>query len=61
MNWMFLQCPQDGDVLLVWQPPQMGVREASDGYVWGGPETAFSSEMRGYVGHTSTTNVCCNR
>ena len=49
MNWMFLQGPQDGDVLLVWQPPQMGVREASDGYVWADPESAFSSEMRGYV------------
>ncbi|KAL6714622.1 hypothetical protein ACLMJK_008047 [Lecanora helva] len=48
MNWMFLSCPQDGDVLLVWQPPQMGTREASDGYVWGDPESAFSSEMRGY-------------
>ena len=49
MNWMFLQGPQDGDVFLVWQPPQMGVREASDGYVWADPESAFSSEMRGYV------------
>jgi len=49
MNWMFLQCPQDGDVLLVWQPPQMGTQEASDGYVWADAEAAFSSEMRGYV------------
>ena len=49
MNWMFLHCPNDGDVLLVWQPPQMGTREASDGYVWADPESAFSSEMRGYV------------
>ena len=49
MNWSFLQPPQDGDVLLVWQPPQLGAREASDGYVWADAESAFSSEMRGYV------------
>lgn len=49
MNWMFLTCPQDGDVMLVWQPTQMGTSAASDGYVWEYPETAFRSEARGYV------------
>ncbi len=49
MNWMFLHCPQDGDVMLVWQPPPMGTTFASDGYIWADPEAAFTSEMRGYV------------
>ena len=49
MNWMFLTCPQDGDVILVWQPTQMGTNAASDGYVWADVETAFRSEARGYV------------
>ena len=51
MNWMFLNCPQDGDVMLVWQPPQMQNVFASDGYVWADAESAFSSESRGYVGN----------
>ena len=54
MNWMFLHCPQDGDVMLVWQPPQMGMAFASDGYIWADPEAAFTSEMRGYVRDLST-------
>ena len=54
MNWMFLHCPQDGDVMLVWQPPQMGMAFGSDGYIWADPEAAFTSEMRGYVRHLST-------
>ena len=49
MNWMFLQRPHGGDVMLVYQPPQMGLQPASDGYVWADAEQPFSSEMRGYV------------
>ena len=50
MSWMYLDCPLDGDVLLVWQPSQLRTQAASDGYVWADAESAFSSEMRGYVG-----------
>ena len=57
MNWMFLHCPQDGDVMLVWQPPQMGMAFASDGYIWADPEAAFTSEMRGYVRDLSTPTL----
>ena len=49
MNWMFLQSPQDGDVFLTYQPPQMGIQLASDGYVWADAEQPFSTEVRGYV------------
>jgi len=49
MNWMFLSLPQDGDVMLVWQPPQMSINAASDGYVWADTETAFQQEVGGYV------------
>lgn len=49
MNWMFLLAPQDSDILLVWQPPQMGTQEASDGYVWADAEQAFTTEVKGYV------------
>jgi hypothetical protein len=49
MNWMFLTVPQDGDVMLVWQPPQMGINPASDGYIWADAETAFQQEVGGYV------------
>ena len=51
MNWMFLDAPADGTVMLLWQPlNQLGTRFASDGYVWADPEQAFSQEHRGYVG-----------
>ena len=50
MNWMFLDAPEDGTVMLVWQPlNQLGTQSASDGYVWADAEQAFSSEVRGYV------------
>lgn len=50
MNWMFLDAPPDGTVMLVWQPlSQMGAHAASDGYIWADPEQAFSSESKGYV------------
>lgn len=50
MTWMYLDCPPDGEVMLVWQPSQLRTYAASDGYVWADAESAFSSEMRGYVG-----------
>ena len=51
MNWMFLDAPTDGTVMLVWQPlNKLGTRFASDGYIWADPEQAFSQEHRGYVG-----------
>ncbi|MCJ1313963.1 hypothetical protein MMC25_007643 [Agyrium rufum] len=50
MNWRFLDAPQDGTVMLVWQPlNQLGIRSASDGYVWLDPEQAYNQEHKGYV------------
>ncbi|KAI9869881.1 MAG: hypothetical protein M1830_004970, partial [Pleopsidium flavum] len=50
MNWMFLNAPADGSVMLVWQPlNQLGTQFASDGYVWADVEQAFSSEAKGYT------------
>lgn len=50
MSWTFLDAPQDGTVMLVWQPlAHMGTTAASDGYLWADPEQAFSSEAKGYV------------
>lgn len=49
MSWMYLDCPPDGEVMLVWQPSQLRTQAASDGFVWADAESAFSSEMRGYV------------
>ncbi|KAI9761679.1 MAG: hypothetical protein M4579_000913 [Chaenotheca gracillima] len=42
MTWAFLDAPANGSVLLVWQPGQLGNQMASDGYVWGDPESAFT-------------------
>lgn len=49
MSWMYLDCPPDGEVMLVWQPSQLRTQAASDGFIWADAESAFSSEMRGYV------------
>lgn len=50
MNWMFLDAPPDGTVLLVWQPlAQLGTRFATDGYIWADPEQSVSQEYQGYV------------
>ena len=50
MNWMFLDAPAEGTVMLVWQPlAQLGTRFASDGYVWADGEQAFSQEHGDYV------------
>ena len=59
MNWMFLDAPPDGTVLLVWQPlMQLQTRFASDGYVWADAEQSFCQEYRGYVRSISTTPDC---
>lgn len=50
MVWMYIDAPQDGVMLLVWQPmSKLGIEFASDGYVWADAEQAFSSEARGHV------------
>lgn len=50
MHWTFLDGPQDGSVMLTWQPlNQLGTNFASDGYVWADVEQAFTFEARGYV------------
>lgn len=50
VQWQYLDAPQDGSLLLVWQPLQyLDTTFASDGYVWGDVEQAFSQECRGYV------------
>jgi Fungal domain of unknown function (DUF1750) len=45
----FVTPPQDGTVILTWQPPRMGTHFASDGMVWADPESAFDMPVRGYV------------
>ncbi|OCL01253.1 DUF1750-domain-containing protein [Glonium stellatum] len=48
--WMYFQVPpQDGTVLLTWQPPVMQSRFASDGYIWADPEATYTIEIRGYT------------
>ena len=50
MHWMFLDGPQDGTILLVWQPlNHLGTNFASDGYVWADVEQIYTTESRGYV------------
>jgi hypothetical protein len=49
MAWMYLEAPHDGAVLLVWEPPALGNRFASDGYVWGEMEQRYSQNHKGYV------------
>lgn len=50
MQWQMLDAPQDGTLLLVWQPLEyLGTNAASDGYVYADQEQYFKSEVRGYV------------
>lgn len=50
VHWQFIDTPADGTMLLVWQPAQYGEHTvASDGYVWGDVEQAFTSDVRGFV------------
>ncbi|KAF2625198.1 DUF1750-domain-containing protein [Macroventuria anomochaeta] len=45
----FSSPPQDGTVILTWQPPRMGTHFASDGMVWADPEQTFEMPVRGYT------------
>ena len=61
MVWTFLNAPPDGTVMLVWQPPSLQTRFASDGYVWGDVEKKYVQEYRGYVRtmiHTDISRSC---
>lgn len=50
MQWQFLDAPQDGTLLLTWQPLEhSGTHFASDGYIYGDAEQSFKSDVRGYV------------
>ncbi|CAK7272637.1 hypothetical protein SEPCBS57363_005230 [Sporothrix epigloea] len=45
--WTFLDAPQNGSVILTWQPLQrMGTDFASDGYIWPRGETYYQHEIR---------------
>ncbi|CAO2654260.1 Nn.00g109930.m01.CDS01 [Neocucurbitaria sp. VM-36] len=45
----FASPPQDGTVILTWQPPRMQTHFASDGMVWADAETAYDMNVRGYT------------
>ncbi|KAI9835271.1 MAG: hypothetical protein M1819_002415 [Sarea resinae] len=50
MTWTYLDAPANGSMFLVWQPlTKLATHSASDGYVYADPESAFSSEMKGYT------------
>ena len=50
MQWQFLDAPQDGTLILTWQPLEhSGTHFASDGYIYGDAEQSFKSDVRGYV------------
>lgn len=52
MQWQFLDSPQDGTLVLTWQPLEyLNTNFASDGYIWADVEVSFKSEVRGYVRH----------
>jgi hypothetical protein len=53
MQWQFIETPQDGTLMLTWQPLDlMATTFASDGYIWADAEHRFTSEVRGYVSTT---------
>lgn len=50
MQWQFIDTPQDGTLLLSWQPLEyLSTTFSSDGFVWADVEASFKSEVRGYV------------
>ncbi|KIW59600.1 hypothetical protein PV05_04039 [Exophiala xenobiotica] len=50
MQWQFIETPQDGTLMLTWQPLDvMATTFASDGYIWADAEHRFTSEVRGYT------------
>ncbi|EPE08313.1 hypothetical protein F503_01096 [Ophiostoma piceae UAMH 11346] len=45
--WTYLDTPQDGSIILTWQPLQrLGTEFASDGYVWPRGEVYYQHEIR---------------
>lgn len=45
--WTYLDIPQDGTIILTWQPLQrLGTEFASDGYVWPRGEVYYQHEIR---------------
>jgi hypothetical protein len=50
MQWQMLDAPQDGTMLLVWQPLEyLGNSAASDGYIYADAEQYYKSDVRGFV------------
>ena len=50
MQWQLLDAPQDGTLMLTWQPLEhSGTHFGSDGYIYVDPEQSFKSDVRGYV------------
>jgi hypothetical protein len=45
--WTYLDQPQDGTVLLVWQSTSLGPEFPSDGYIWAAPEMAYQVQVQG--------------
>jgi hypothetical protein len=44
--WTYLEKPQDGTILLTWQPlSRLGVNFATDGFVWAPPEQVFKHDL----------------
>lgn len=53
MHWQFLDTPQDGTMMLTWQPLEyLATNFASDGYIWADVEVVFKTELKGYVRQT---------
>ncbi|KIW10870.1 hypothetical protein PV08_10169 [Exophiala spinifera] len=50
VQWQMIETPQDGTLMLTWQPSEaLGTTFASDGYIWADAEHRFTSEVRGYT------------
>jgi len=59
VQWQLLDTPQDGTMLLTWQPMDyLGTNFASDGYVWADAEQAYKSDVRGYVSIPDLRDCC---
>ena len=52
MVWTFLDAPQDGKIMLVWQPSKLGNLFASDGYIWADAEVGHTINARNCVSPT---------
>lgn len=58
MQWQILDAPQDGSIMLVWQPLEyLGTNAASDGYVYADAEQYFESKVRGFVSITDRNGM----